>query len=197
MGRFNRDSRSGERGSGNRFEGGGFGGGRREFGGRKSFGDRDSGRSEMFMTVCDECGKDCEVPFKPTQGKPVYCSACFEDRGNDRRDFSNPRPSPDFRRPESRDFGRDNREPRESKGGNDNGKLLEQFSSLNSKLDRILKALESKNESTTAAKVESVAKKAEPKAEKKEKVVEKAVVAKEAKPKKAAAKKTPAKKAKK
>lgn len=193
MGRFNRESRSGERGGGNRFDGGGFGGGRREFGGRRNFGNRDSGRSEMFMTVCDECGKDCEVPFKPTQGKPVYCSECFEERGNDRRDFSNPRPSPDFRRPESRDFGRENRE---SKGGNDNGKLLEQFASLNSKLDRILNALESKNQPTTAAKIEGVAKKAEIKTEKKEKNKEKALSTKESKPKKAATKRKPTKKSK-
>jgi CxxC-x17-CxxC domain-containing protein len=31
----------------------------------------------MFDAVCVECGSDCQVPFKPTEGKPVYCSACF------------------------------------------------------------------------------------------------------------------------
>lgn len=33
---------------------------------------------EMFKTVCSNCNKDCEVPFRPTSGKPVYCSNCFE-----------------------------------------------------------------------------------------------------------------------
>jgi CxxC-x17-CxxC domain-containing protein len=31
----------------------------------------------MFAAVCAKCGKKCEVPFKPTGDKPVYCSDCF------------------------------------------------------------------------------------------------------------------------
>jgi len=31
----------------------------------------------MHNVVCDSCGKDCEVPFKPTKGKPIYCDKCF------------------------------------------------------------------------------------------------------------------------
>ncbi len=54
------------------------GGGRRDFG-RRSFGDR--GDRQMFSAVCSECGKECQVPFKPTGAKPVYCSECFEKRG--------------------------------------------------------------------------------------------------------------------
>ena len=41
--------------------GGGFGGGRRE----------------MHPAVCAECGKDTEVPFRPTGERPVYCNDCF------------------------------------------------------------------------------------------------------------------------
>ncbi|MFC1995430.1 CxxC-x17-CxxC domain-containing protein [Chloroflexota bacterium] len=32
---------------------------------------------QMFPTVCDECGKDTEVPFEPREGRPVYCSDCY------------------------------------------------------------------------------------------------------------------------
>jgi len=32
---------------------------------------------QMFPTICAECGKDTEVPFKPTNGRPVYCSDCY------------------------------------------------------------------------------------------------------------------------
>lgn len=32
---------------------------------------------EMHKAVCSKCGKNCEVPFKPTEGKPVYCKDCF------------------------------------------------------------------------------------------------------------------------
>ena len=35
---------------------------------------------EMFAAVCVECGKECQVPFKPTEGKAVYCSECFAAR---------------------------------------------------------------------------------------------------------------------
>lgn len=44
-------------------------------------GSRDNFRpKEMHKAVCDECKKDCEVPFKPTEGKPVYCRDCFTKR---------------------------------------------------------------------------------------------------------------------
>jgi CxxC-x17-CxxC domain-containing protein len=32
---------------------------------------------EMHKAVCSKCKKECEVPFKPTEGKPVYCRDCF------------------------------------------------------------------------------------------------------------------------
>ena len=42
---------------------------------RRNFGPR-----EMHKAVCAECGKECEVPFKPTEGKPVYCKECFRNK---------------------------------------------------------------------------------------------------------------------
>ncbi|MEA1872101.1 MAG: zinc-ribbon domain containing protein [Chloroflexota bacterium] len=32
---------------------------------------------QMYPAVCAECGKDCEVPFEPREGRPVYCSECY------------------------------------------------------------------------------------------------------------------------
>jgi len=32
---------------------------------------------EMHKATCSECKKECEVPFKPTEGKPVYCKECY------------------------------------------------------------------------------------------------------------------------
>ena len=32
---------------------------------------------QMFAAVCAECGKECEVPFQPREGRPVYCSECY------------------------------------------------------------------------------------------------------------------------
>jgi CxxC-x17-CxxC domain-containing protein len=30
--------------------------------------------------VCSQCGKETTVPFKPTQGRPVFCRECFQQR---------------------------------------------------------------------------------------------------------------------
>jgi CxxC-x17-CxxC domain-containing protein len=128
MGNFGRDDRSGGyRGGGfNRGGGrGGFGGGRSSFGGGRGF-DRggDRGNREMFKTTCSNCGKDCEVPFRPTNGKPVYCSDCFEKMGNGGRSDA---PRNDFRSP--------------SPVSNQNSA---QIDAINVKLDKILAILEPK-----------------------------------------------------
>jgi CxxC-x17-CxxC domain-containing protein len=31
-------------------------------------------------TVCSACGKETTVPFRPTQGRPVFCRECFQQR---------------------------------------------------------------------------------------------------------------------
>lgn len=30
--------------------------------------------------ICADCNKECEVPFKPSAGRPVYCKECFSSR---------------------------------------------------------------------------------------------------------------------
>ena len=54
------------------------------------FSDRRNNRPDMHRAVCDECGKNCEVPFKPSNDKPIYCNECFghQGRGSESRDFS-------------------------------------------------------------------------------------------------------------
>ena len=43
----------------------------------------DRGPRQMFPATCSRCGKATEVPFQPTNGKPVYCNDCFRAaRGN-------------------------------------------------------------------------------------------------------------------
>ena len=32
---------------------------------------------QMFSATCAQCGKETQVPFKPTNGRPVYCSDCY------------------------------------------------------------------------------------------------------------------------
>jgi CxxC-x17-CxxC domain-containing protein len=39
---------------------------------------------EMHPAVCAACGKDTQVPFRPSGDRPVYCSDCFS-QNNPRR----------------------------------------------------------------------------------------------------------------
>lgn len=142
---FNRDDRRG--------------GGGRDFG-RKSFGNRGGGgsdRPEMHKTTCSKCGKECEVPFKPTGSKPVFCRDCFREQGGpDRRS--------DDRGP--RNFERRDDRPRNT----ENAPTKAQFDELNAKLDKILGMLST---STPSAKVEeTVVAPKKPRAPKKSATVE-------------------------
>lgn len=35
------------------------------------------GSREMYTATCAACGKEARVPFKPRDGRPVYCSECY------------------------------------------------------------------------------------------------------------------------
>jgi CxxC-x17-CxxC domain-containing protein len=37
----------------------------------------DRGAREMFSATCATCGREAQVPFRPSGAKPVYCSDCF------------------------------------------------------------------------------------------------------------------------
>jgi len=68
--------------------GGGFGGGRGMGGGGggEGYGRGGGGGAREFHTaVCAECGKPTEVPFKPTEGRPVYCRDCYQGRRGEHR----------------------------------------------------------------------------------------------------------------
>ncbi len=42
-------------------------------------------RREMHDAVCSDCGKECKVPFKPQEGRPVYCKECYSKHKEDKR----------------------------------------------------------------------------------------------------------------
>ena len=35
------------------------------------------GSRQMFDVICSNCGQTAQVPFQPSNGRPVYCSDCF------------------------------------------------------------------------------------------------------------------------
>jgi len=131
MGNFRRDNNGGSRFGGDRGGGRSFGGG-----GGRGFGRGDDRPREMFKTVCSNCGKDCEVPFRPTTGKPVYCSECFEKVGGRSSDGGRSE-RPSFDRPQA---------PRSDSNKAQFDELVTSLSAVNAKLDRILKSLEPKIE---------------------------------------------------
>ena len=132
MGNFN--DRGGNRGGG--FRGGNGGGGRPSFGGGRR---DDRGPITMHKAVCDECHKSCEVPFRPSQDKPIYCNDCFSSKRDDgdrapRREFNNDRgPKRDFNDRPAPTFAKP------AVVGND---MSKQLSEMHSKLDRLINAIE-------------------------------------------------------
>ncbi|MFZ3054551.1 MAG: CxxC-x17-CxxC domain-containing protein [Minisyncoccales bacterium] len=130
--------------------------------------DRDRERPQMHEAVCSDCGKRCEVPFRPTGDKPVYCSQCFTSHGgassSDRSDRRGGRERPRFQDKRMFDatcatcgkrFELPFRPTGEKpvycnecfdRGGNapttvKSNVSNEQFEMLNAKLDRIIKVL--------------------------------------------------------
>lgn len=41
---------------------------------------QDRGERTLHKAVCADCGNECEVPFRPSQDRPVYCRECFSKR---------------------------------------------------------------------------------------------------------------------
>ncbi|MBU1632183.1 MAG: CxxC-x17-CxxC domain-containing protein [Nanoarchaeota archaeon] len=61
----------------------GFDRNRDNFGGSFQSGLRQGSYSaprDMHKATCAECNSSCEVPFKPIEGKPVYCKECYRKR---------------------------------------------------------------------------------------------------------------------
>ncbi len=119
----------------------------------RNSGRRGGGRSErptMHRAVCDKCGKDCEVPFKPSGDKPIYCSRCFEnvEPKRESRDSRGGGRSRDYGRDNSRDYGRDNsRDYKKTETTSvDISPLKDQLSSINTKLDVLIDILKTKEE---------------------------------------------------
>ena len=73
---------------------------------RHDRGRRDHSPRERTYTrvICVDCNKECEVPFKPSGDRPVYCKECFS-----KRKTGNPFNANRDNRPEEKDFPRESR----------------------------------------------------------------------------------------
>lgn len=120
-------SRGGDRGG---FRGGDRGG----FGGGKSFGGgRPGGRSTLFKTTCDKCKNECEVPFRPTGEKPVFCNNCFGKDGDMKSSFRKEAPR-SFDRPFKKDFDA----PREARPSVEIDALKKEMALMHDKIDMLV-----------------------------------------------------------
>ncbi len=121
---------------------------------------------QLFKATCSECGKNCEVPFRPTGDKPVFCSDCF----NKKRDASDTRGgSPQYNDRPKRDFNdryalrpdfsspRDPRAPYKPTPTNDDTKR--QLSEIGFKLDKLIAVMEKMTQPSTAVANPPVSKK--------------------------------------
>ena len=137
----NRDNRGGN----NRFGGGRptYGdnhSGKRDFS-KKRWGDDRSGDRPVILheATCAECGKACEVPFIPIQGKPVYCKECFNNQGGSNSQNRNGGGGDRFVK---RDFNtRPTTRPQFDNRGNSDA-VTRQLEAVNSKLERLIKIVE-------------------------------------------------------
>ena len=129
--------------------------GPRKFGDRPSFGDRPTGRPSfggapkrwddkpsrgqagpggkliLHRATCSTCGQNCEVPFRPSEDRPVFCKNCF-----DKNDTSAKGGRFDKRDGGSRSFSTSNTpDPRIDD-------LKKQIESLSYKVEKLIKMLQ-------------------------------------------------------
>ncbi len=147
MNNFKKDGfRKGGAGFGGKpkFGGGKFGGPGRGHDRGHGRDDRGGEKTEMFSATCSACHKACEVPFRPSGDKPVYCRECFIEKGpNDNRVGKSFEKRSDFSREarpqrDSRPSYRDEAPAHKSSG---NEELKKQIAILETKLNRVIELL--------------------------------------------------------
>lgn len=104
---------------------------------------------KKYDAICSTCGRRCEVPFRPDGSRPVYCTECF-GAPHDANANAGKGKFP------SRDFS-----PRPSYGAPAGGKSLadleRQIGAMNTKIDTMLRILESMQPHTAIADAVSIA----------------------------------------
>lgn len=88
---------------------------------------------EAHKTTCDGCHAPCEVPFVPNGKKPVYCRNCYKGKDASNTSFTGQA----FTAPTS--LGED-------------ADLKKQFSILNTKLDRLISAIEAQTRALSSTR---------------------------------------------
>jgi CxxC-x17-CxxC domain-containing protein len=56
------------------------GGGQWGSSGGRSGGGREREQRQMYTATCAGCGNEAQVPFQPRDGRPIYCSDCYQSQ---------------------------------------------------------------------------------------------------------------------
>ena len=153
--RGNRGGFGGDRGGRPDSSRGGFGGDRPKFNNKPRFGARDEGPREMFPAKCSECGRACEVPFRPNGEKPVFCNDCFNAQKESMS--GNFAPKPRFERNDrpQRDFGPTARPVVDERNNRRIDELKAQVAGLSAQMKEVLAIIGNKPAVATAPVVEA------------------------------------------
>jgi len=95
---------------------------------------------QKFDAICSNCGKKCQVPFRPDGEKPVYCKDCFDmprKAMTGKKRFSTNAPA-SFSN--SANFG-STAPTASAAGGKSIADLTRQIAAMNTKIDTMLKIL--------------------------------------------------------
>jgi CxxC-x17-CxxC domain-containing protein len=108
-------------------------------GGFNKYRGKDVGKPHgLHKATCTTCGKECEVPFKPIDGKPVFCRDCYKKQdhaGDTERPARSFGAKPSFRK---EGFRKDSYTPSAAPASDETKK---QLAEINVKLDKILAVL--------------------------------------------------------
>ena len=108
MAPFNKGGYKGGNGGQGGFRGGNdrprFGGSKGGFDRGGERGGRDDRPVQLFTATCAECGKSCEVPFRPNGEKPVFCRECFADKRGNQAEYGRRETPAHVPAPRDRDF---------------------------------------------------------------------------------------------
>ena len=103
----------------------------------------------MFNAVCATCGKRCEVPFRPSGDRPVYCKECFRAKQEGAPGApSRAKGSPAF-----------SSSPQPRPSGGQGASLAAELRAINAKLDRVLRAVEGASPASAPAAAKTAGKK--------------------------------------
>jgi CxxC-x17-CxxC domain-containing protein len=97
----------------------------------------EGGAFQKFDAVCSNCGKKCQVPFRPDGTKPVYCKDCFgapRDAMAGKKKFSVAPAAARFNTPAASFSAA-------PAGGKSIADLTRQIAAMNTKIDTMLKIL--------------------------------------------------------